>query len=98
MEGLTERQQGLINAVEIAIDYGMDIPLEALEEYHRLTGSRCAYLDDVARYRSYLEKYARKHGITPAEANRHRLCRLQAKECGIAERDINNMYSEEAGT
>ena len=97
MEGLTKRQQGLINAVEIAIDYGMYIPLEALEEYHRLTGSRCAYLDDVARYRSYLEKYAKKHGITPAEANRHRLCRLQALGYGIEKRDINNMFAEEAG-
>lgn len=42
----TERQQALINGVELGIDYGLEVAPEDIEEYHRLTGSSCNLLKE----------------------------------------------------
>lgn len=85
----TERQQALIDGVELGIDYMLEIDPGDVAEYHRLTGSRCTYTENMENYRKYLLKYAAKHGITPWEANQHRLCRETAKDnYSMDERDL----------
>lgn len=36
----TPEQQGLINTVELAIDWNLDVALEDVEEYHRLVDGK----------------------------------------------------------
>lgn len=43
----TERQQALINVVELGIDYGLEVAPEDIEEYHRLTGSSCNMIKEM---------------------------------------------------
>ena len=75
---ITERQQALIDGVEFGIDHMLDIDPEDVAEYHRLTGSRCTYTDNMDHYKKYLAKYAAKHGITLWQAHQHKLCRRVA--------------------
>ncbi len=92
MEGnrkFTERQQALIDGVEFGMDHNLELDPEDVAEYHRLTGSSSAYIENMGKYRKYLIKYARKAGITPREANRHLLCRKTAVSCyGLFEKDL----------
>lgn len=92
MEGnrkFTERQQALIDGVEFGMDHNLELDPEDVAEYHRLTGSSSAYIENMGKYRKYLIKYARKAGITPREANRHLLCRETAVSCyGLYKKDL----------
>lgn len=85
----TERQQALIDGVELGIDHNLELNPEDVAEYHRLTGSRCEYAENMEKYRKYLLKYAKKHEITPWEANQHLLCRQVAKDTyELEEKDL----------
>lgn len=42
----------------------------------------------MEEYRKYLEKYARKHGLTLWQAHQHSLCRETAREYGVTEEEI----------
>lgn len=85
----TDRQQAFIDGVEFGIDYGLDLSPEDVAEYHKLTGSRCIFTDNVKKYEEYLEKYCKKHGITKWVAHQHLLCRSVAKgNCGLNEIDL----------
>lgn len=85
----TERQQALIDGVELGIDHNLELNPEDVAEYHRLTGSRCEYAENMEKYRNYLLKYAKKHEITSWEANQHLLCRQVAKDTyELEEKDL----------
>lgn len=85
----TDRQQALIDGVEFALDNGLEISPGDVKEYHRLTGSRCVFTDNVERYETFLKKYCKKHGVTKKEANKHLLCRAIAQEiCGLTQREL----------
>lgn len=82
-------QQALIYGVELGIDYNLELDPEDVAEYHRLTGSRCEYAEKMEKYRKYLMKYAKKHEITPWEANQHLLCQQVAKDTyELEEKDL----------
>lgn len=88
-EKLTEGQQALIDGVEFGMDHQLDLDPEDVAEYHRLTGSRCAYTEGMEKYMDYLARYAKSRGITPQEADRHLICRGVARECyGLDERAL----------
>lgn len=77
---LTDQKQALIDGVEFAIDNGLELSPKDVTEYHRITGSRCVFTDNVERYEAFLKKYCKKHGITKWEAHQHLLCRTTARE------------------
>jgi len=102
MEGnrkFTERQQALIDGVEFGIDHNLELDPEDVAEYHRLTGSSSAYIENMGKYREYLIKYARKAGITTRKANRHLLCRRTAVICyGLSKKDLKWFDRDLAGS
>lgn len=88
--GFTERQQALIDGVEFGIDHQLELDPGDVEEYHKLTGSRCVHTENMEQYRQYLLKYAKKHGISIWEANQHKLCHEVAViTYGLDEKDLN---------
>ncbi|MBP3469734.1 MAG: hypothetical protein J6K26_09500 [Lachnospiraceae bacterium] len=42
----------------------------------------------MEKYRKYLEKYAKKHGLNLWQAHQHSLCREAAREYGVTEEEI----------